>query len=72
MSLVTPGAKTASYVTVHHYLNVNNWVALPFKILPNETYHTYLKKGRTMLCSAGSQYNKELMSLTHLNHTLII
>jgi len=26
-----PGAKKASYVTVHHYLNVTNWVALAFK-----------------------------------------
>ena len=31
MSLVASGAKKASYVTGRHYLNVNNWVALPFK-----------------------------------------
>lgn len=35
MSLVVPGAKNASYVSGHHYLNVNNGVALtlvlPFK-----------------------------------------
>jgi len=31
MSLVALGAKKTSCVTGHHYLYVNNWVALPLK-----------------------------------------